>query len=214
MANSFGPWLPRPLWLWLRSTFLDSSTLTDTPYLLDPRWHDRIDNSRRPGRDFRPAKDSYRLRFDLMGTFDYGTFRKGSLAGWGVDERDPTADRKLIEFCLSLPHDQLLRNGITRPLARSALSDRLPQAILNDAPRGYQNAGWFEHVSVADMRKRADLIENSHGADIINVARVRDMIDAWPQSDQNSPKVVEEYRLTLLQALSLGHFIGTFSCGR
>ena len=32
-----------------------------------------------------------------------GNYNKGTLAGWGIDVRDPTADRRLVEFCLTVP---------------------------------------------------------------------------------------------------------------
>jgi hypothetical protein len=55
-----------------------------------------------------------------------GITRKGTLADGGIDVRDPTADRRLIEFCLSVPTEQFFRNGVPRALARAALADRVP----------------------------------------------------------------------------------------
>ena len=86
-------------------------------------------------------------RLGIMRGYDPGVFRKGSLARHGVDERDPTADLRLIEFALRLPSEHLIYRGIYKPLAREALSDRLPPFVLDLPVRGYQGADWISHVS-------------------------------------------------------------------
>ena len=47
----------------------------------------------------------------------------------GVEMRHPFFDRRLVEFCLSLPRDQKVRDGWTRFVMRSALGGILPEAI-------------------------------------------------------------------------------------
>jgi asparagine synthase (glutamine-hydrolysing) len=143
---------------------------------------------------------------------DPGPSRKASLALFGIDERDPTGDRELIEFCLGLPFDQLLKDGLTRPLARHALADRLPALTLNEAPRGYQMADWHEALRLEEVRGEVDRIAQTPlAASIINVPRLRQMIETWPTRGWNSPRVVLEYRFHFLIALSTAHFIRSFS---
>jgi asparagine synthase (glutamine-hydrolysing) len=212
LANSFGPWLPKRLWILANGLFAGASTKLLTPYLLAPAWAARIDNSSNPGRDTLPPKDSYAIRRRLLQSVDPGTSRKASLAGFGMDERDPTADRQLIEFCLALPFDQMLKDGVTRPLARLALADRLPSLTLNNAPRGYQMADWHEALRLEEVRSEVDRIaESPMAASIISVPRLRQMIEAWPTKGWNSPRVVMEYRFHFLIALSVAHFIRSFS---
>jgi asparagine synthase (glutamine-hydrolysing) len=211
LANSFGPWLPRPVWVQINARLAGGSSKAHRPHLLTERWAAEIDNSHNPGRDTVPPRDSYAMRRTLLQSVDPGTHRKGSLAGFGIDERDPTADRQLIEFCLSLPPDQLLKDGVTRPLARRALADRLPGAILNDGPRGYQMPDWNEALRLEEVRKQVELVAASPtAASIIDVGRLRQMVDDWPTGDWNSPRVVMEYRFRFLIALSVAHFIRSF----
>jgi len=47
----------------------------------------------------------------------------------GVEMRHPFFDRRLVEFCLSLPRDQKVRDGWTRFVMRRALGGILPEAI-------------------------------------------------------------------------------------
>jgi asparagine synthase (glutamine-hydrolysing) len=50
-------------------------------------------------------------------------------AAQGLEARFPFFDRRLVEFCLALPPDQKLRNGLGRYVLRAALQGRLPDAV-------------------------------------------------------------------------------------
>ena len=50
---------------------------------------------------------------------------------YGIDIKFPFMDRRLIEFCLSIPSNQKLRNGVSRSILRRSLKNILPNAILN-----------------------------------------------------------------------------------
>ena len=52
-----------------------------------------------------------------------------SAAAFGIELRYPFWDRRLIEFCLSLPADQKLQNGWTRFILRNSMSGVLPKAV-------------------------------------------------------------------------------------
>jgi asparagine synthase (glutamine-hydrolysing) len=58
--------------------------------------------------------------------------------------RDPTADRRVIEFCLSVPEEQYVRDGQERFLLRRAMAGILPDRVrLNETTYGRQSAdGW------------------------------------------------------------------------
>ncbi len=98
---------------------------------------------------YRPWKDGHAARLWALRRGDRGPHQKGVLAGWGIDVRDPTADRRLVEFCLAVPTDQFMRDGAPRALARRALADRLPAAVLNAPTKGYQAADWHEGLTAA-----------------------------------------------------------------
>jgi asparagine synthase (glutamine-hydrolysing) len=53
-------------------------------------------------------------------------------ASWcGCDVRYPFVDRRLVEFCLSIPLEQLTRPGETRSLMRRALAGIVPERVLH-----------------------------------------------------------------------------------
>jgi asparagine synthase (glutamine-hydrolysing) len=208
LATSFGPWMPHRVWLGLTRRFLGTSSRFGTPFLLRPRWAELVGASTGPRLDAHPARNSYLRRLRLLQTLDKGNSRKANLAIWGIDERDPTADRRLAEFCLSLPADQLLANGVSRPLARQALADRLPPQVLDAPLRGYQVADWYEAVDPEELSRHVDLIEGHPLCrEMFDVEALRGMIARWPPGEWSSPHVVQEFRIALHAALAAAHFI-------
>ncbi|MDB5694915.1 MAG: asparagine synthase [Sphingomonas bacterium] len=147
----------------------------------------------------------------LFAATDYGNYTKGVLGGWGIDLRDPTADRRLVEFCLSVPPEQYLAGGITRALARRAFADRLPPETANETRKGYQGADWFEGLD-ADRAALADEIahigRDSLAAGLIDLPRARALLADWPVGAQwQRDDQVMHYRLALLRGVSTGHFL-------
>lgn len=208
-ASSFGPWVPDAVWKPLRR--FSSRPETEAYSAVHPDLAAQLDARRElmgVGLAKRP-KDHFAERIRRICQYDFGEWRKGTLGGWGIDERDPTADRRLIEFCLSLPLDALLKDGVRRPLARAALADRLPPAVLDERRKGYQAADWHEGMT-AHREEIRSLIERIARHDvasaILDVAALRQMFDCWPAGGWDDPLVMARYRGSLLVALSAGHF--------
>ncbi|WP_282937471.1 lasso peptide isopeptide bond-forming cyclase [Paenibacillus sp. RC67] len=62
-------------------------------------------------------------------------------------KRDPTNDLRVIRFCLSLPEDQYVQNGLDRALIRRATKSMLPDNVrLNQSIRGVQGADWVHRM--------------------------------------------------------------------
>jgi asparagine synthase (glutamine-hydrolysing) len=211
LAYSFGPWLSRPLWEIAMGSSLSSAMKMGETSLLAPgsanQIHDQLRHSRR---EARPPKNSRAYRIRLMESMNTGNFRKAALARWGIEERDPTADRRVIEFCLTLPDEMLLRNGVPRPLAREALSDRLPVEVIDNRLRGYQMADWYEQITRQSMCALFEQVKTSHQASaIIDFEKVRRKLETWPEGNMNDSRVIQEYRGRLLRTLATARFIQT-----
>lgn len=50
-------------------------------------------------------------------------------SAWAVEPRDPYSDRRVVEFCLTLPGSQRLEGGWTKVIMRRAMAGRLPDAV-------------------------------------------------------------------------------------
>ncbi len=94
-------------------------------------------------------------------------------------KRDPTNDIRVIRFCLSLPEDQYVQNGMDRALIRRATQSYLPDKIrLNQHIRGVQGADWVHRMKpnwglyIKDIQqlKKDNLIFEFIDAKVLNVA--------------------------------------------
>jgi asparagine synthase (glutamine-hydrolysing) len=207
VAAALGPWLPKRLWA--AAERLSS----------DPSWR-LVPALRRPllervlrERASEPSErhlDRFDYAFTAFSGMDFGEHRKGIRAGWGVDKRDPTADIRLIEFCLSLPLDMLLDRSGRRPLARAALADRVPASVLDHRGKGYQASDW--HVGLtADLERARALVEDIAAdplaSSVIDPEPLRALLRSWPQGGWNDRLTISRYRNLFLQSLSAGHFL-------
>jgi asparagine synthase (glutamine-hydrolysing) len=215
LAQTFGPFTPVWLWDWANETFTGqrqdilSYTAVRAERLAEL---DLAALARERDLDFsyRPWKDGFAMRLWVMGRNDTGNINSGTLAGWGIDRRDPTADKRLVEYCLSIPTEQYLSGGVQRVLAKRALADRLPQAVLNEQKKGYQAADWHEGLTAARADVAAELSRLAAcapAAEALNIARMQKLVENWPKSGWERESVRQAYRLALLRGVSAGHFL-------
>jgi asparagine synthase (glutamine-hydrolysing) len=147
-------------------------------------------------------------RLHILRGFDAGPFRKGSLAKNGIDERDPTADRRLIEFALRLPPEHLLDGGTYKPLARAVLRNRVPAAVLDSSLRGYQGADWISRLRRDDVLAVTEEISSSTTVnDVIDLQRLKEVVSRWPDARTGNEWVVESFGRHVTAALAMGMFI-------
>jgi asparagine synthase (glutamine-hydrolysing) len=213
-AQTFGPFMPVPLWQAIGRLRGKASRLTDYSAISQEAAQAfRIaERGAERGVDFsyRPRGDPLETRLWSLRRVDAGNYNKGSLAGWGVDVRDPTADRRLIEFCIAVPPDQYLRHGIRRALARTAFADRLPARIVDERLKGYQAADWHEGLVGArdELGRELGRIEacGEAGATVDHAA-MRGLAETLPEGGWHQPATTQRYRIALLRGVSAGHFI-------
>ena len=116
-ANTFGPFLPVALWQWLNTTFTGATwDISEYTAIRKERAANLAALAHERDLDFgyRPWADGFAMRLWVMRRMDIGNFNKGALAGWGVDRRDPLADKRLVEYCLSIPTNVYLDGGVQR----------------------------------------------------------------------------------------------------
>jgi len=174
--------------------------------------------ARAHGLDFtyRPWRDGVARRLWVLNRADVGNYHHGTLAGWGIDVRDPTTDRRLIEFCLSVPTEQFFRNGVPRALARAALCDRVPAEVLNERRRGLQAVDWHEGMTAARaqiLEEITRLEQNGPAVRALDLSRMRRLAENWPTQGWHREDIVEQYRLALLRGIAVGHFLRRASGG-
>ncbi|MCU1354219.1 MAG: asparagine synthase [Acidimicrobiales bacterium] len=135
-------------------------------------------------------------------------------ARWGLDQRDPTADRRLVELCLRQPEWVLRRDGVTRAVARGAMSERLPGSILHATSRGQQLPDWLDRL--ADARGELSnelraLRGHPLSRALVDVDRLDRIAREWPEGQRSAdPEVIRDLRMVLPRALLISRYLRWF----
>ncbi|NQX66751.1 lasso peptide isopeptide bond-forming cyclase [Paenibacillus alba] len=129
-------------------------------------------------------------------------------------QRDPTNDLRVIRFCLSVPEEQYVQNGLDRALIRRSTEKLLPDAIrLNQRIRGVQGADWVHRMTphwgsfIADLQQLSndpDALRYLDGAQI-KAALTKVMAGARPEFATDS-----DYRI-LMRSLIVYRYMKKFA---
>lgn len=157
--------------------------------------------------DIRKSINNYML-FSQCGTAE----TKISLEH-GIAKRDPTRDKRVIEFCMSLPINQYVNNGEERSLVRRAMVGILPDKIrLNQYVRGKQSADFVQRLVPEWNNIRLDLehrMQKDYMRKYINTSKVLETID----SIDSSPQSEQYYKVQMIiVALVFGRFMDEAIC--
>jgi asparagine synthase (glutamine-hydrolysing) len=211
-AHTIGPYLPARLWSAINRWRGRDMALSEYSALSPAAAAEAKARMEASGGDlsYRPSIDAFATRLWVLGRVDFGVYNKGTLGGWGIDMRDPSGDRRLVELCLRIPMEQYLRGGRIRALARDAFADRLPPVIVNETRKGLQAADWYHGFAAARAEaseevERFGSLEPARAA--IDIERLRRLVADWPQGGWNTHQVQSHYRLALLRGISGGHFL-------
>jgi asparagine synthase (glutamine-hydrolysing) len=217
-SHTIGPFLPERLWLAinrLRGRSFERQDLN----ALHPTQAARVrETAKSAGVDlaYRPQRDPLASRIRRIGTIDWGNYNKGMLGGWGVEVRDPTGDRRLVELCLAIPPEEFLRGGQMRSIGRRVLADRAPAVIAEEQRKGRQAVDWHEGFAAARdevAREVARAAATPAAAGIVDTDMLERLMAEWPEGGWNLGTTESRYRLALLRGLSAAHFLRRASGG-
>lgn len=215
LDRAIGAWLPQPLWAAVHYMAGHTPIAARDYSVIAPARLRELQLNRRAremGLDlsYKPFRNAFDIRFGHFGRVDMGNYNKGMLAGWGVDHRDPTTDRALIDYCLALPTELFLADGLPRAFAVNMLADRVPARVLDERRRGMQAVDWFEGVDAARDAIGAEIARARTvpaAADALDLDRMAALVADWPTDDWRSSAVVTSYRVALIRGIAASHFL-------
>jgi asparagine synthase (glutamine-hydrolysing) len=169
--------------------------------------------ARKLGHDFH-----YRMRPDErmtgLSAVDYaGDWFAAEKALTGVEVRDPTADLEVVTYCLGVPPEQYLAEGIDRSLIRRAMWSLLPETVLTNRLSGLQAPDWYEQLACHREQLMCEVAEFSKSALVqrmIDVPRLERALKNWPAGGWHKTKVFQEYGLALPRAVAGARFLRWF----
>lgn len=153
------------------------------------------------------------VRRSLYDYYDPGVHNAAAAAGWQIEQRDPTQDKRIYEFCFGIPIEQYLVGGQNRSVIRRAMQGRLPESTLRRTMRGLQAADWYLTVgaSLSKLSAELDRVERSplacHALDIV---RLRTLLKTFPSSGYGSHDVSNNWHHALTRGLAVGSFLADY----
>lgn len=208
------PLLPNFLWK-LRESAQGRALGLKKYSAINPAWSKQMGSQRRAKQagfdtSFQPAWQGRQQRIQAINKMENGDYNALANA-YGLEMRDPTADVRLVEFCLAIPESQYLGGGQFKWLLRRLMKDVLPPEILDVKTRGLQSADWPEQMDRAIPQIREELEKlKAHGSasDYLDIKSLEKALDDWTSTDALNIKEAElRYRIRMLRGLSVGRFI-------
>ncbi|NBV24101.1 MAG: asparagine synthase [Proteobacteria bacterium] len=156
------------------------------------------------------------LRIWSLRRLDFGMHAAAAQRLAGIEMTDPTSDRRVMEFCLSVPEEHFIRDGMPRSLIRDAMADRLPEMVLKETRHGRQSADVLLHLA-GEKAAIATEIEQISRCDLasrcLDVPRMRTLFAHLPTGTYGADEY-GRYGVGLMRALSMGRFLRRAEEGR
>lgn len=226
LAEGWMPLMPDPLWRLLEAVRRRQATRlsADQPwkaysaihpdFAREARLKERALDKQHDLSYRRPGADSRYTRYRALA---FMSEMASELAGgfhvrYGIGMRGVPFDPRLINFCLSIPEEQCLRNGEPRWLIRRAMAGRLPEQILDVRRRGFPTANWLEQLRATRLRVMEELrsLRSSASAvTMIDLDRLEKLVAAL-EHVRDDPKDLERLSLQYRTVLEIGVMVGRF----
>ena len=133
-------------------------------------------------------------------------------AAYGLEVRDPTMDKRLIEFCLAIPQEQYRLDGQDRSLVRRAMVGLLPDAVRINTRRGRQAAD-LGHRLLAELPRVQNLMAQLEASElactVLDLPKMQAVLDAL-QVEVNR-ETTEQSMSILTRGLMTGMFLLKFA---
>lgn len=140
------PWTP-PFLYRLYSRYKRGQACVTDYSAIHPEFMKKIhllETMRSRGHDplFRPIADTHEMRYKIIHpeSSPVGCIWHELGHAMGMHILDPTLDKRVMEFCLAIPDDQYLKDGMNRRLVRRAFAGQLPDEVLWNPRKGLQAA--------------------------------------------------------------------------
>ena len=172
----------------------------------NPFWTEMLKSSVVPPQTFAPRFATAREEvFSVIQTTEMGDLAPAIY--FGVELKDPTSDRALIELMLQVPAERLVDASLGRPLFEDAFRGQLDDELLNDRRRGRQAADWWKLFSPESLRSQ---IEELQALSIVRTAidfrHTEKYLERWPRTPLEAYDN-ENLFYDLLSAVSLALFL-------
>lgn len=218
LALSVLPLLPRALWAGVMAVrYGGEPDVIGHRTALRRNWAEQaetVERGRQAGYD--PARIQARSKqqwqaLSLQGAgHEVAELWQGFGQVYGIERRDPTAHRPLVEFCFGLPTDQYLRDGTPRWLARRMGQGRLPETQLANLDTGRHQADWQVRLLRAApelVTEIETLAQDSDVSAMIDVERIAERLRSLSGKPVLNRAEIDFFRMAVPRAINAARFI-------
>jgi len=187
--------------------------------VINPAFEKRLDLQKvmsRKGHDpfFAMKLDSKRARFDSMkpGRSIGGFFSFELGAEYTMENRDPTIDKRILEFCLGIPDRQFFSKGTDRFLIRRAMDGLLPPKVLMNFRKGVQAADLNVRL-IKILPEIQRILEKIEASELASFYLDVPQMFRWFRQLEQHHNPLEPYRWSspLMTGIGVGLFLVRFS---
>lgn len=132
-------------------------------------------------------------------------------AGYSLAIRDPTLDKRLLEFCLAVPNHCYNRGGQSRLLLRNSMAGLMPPRVLWNSRKGLQAADLGPRVlnSASEIIEILNQLERSPlGREYLDLVKMQRVLDSLKV--RVTPENTNQCASILLRGLMAGIFLLRF----
>jgi asparagine synthase (glutamine-hydrolysing) len=147
----------------------------------------------------------------LAGGADVFDLYSGYRPWFGIETRDPTADRRVVEYCMAVPGSQYLLDGVARSLIRRAMAGLLPDQLRLRQSYGMQGPDWPEWLPSirGELQTELQRLARSETATrCLDLQRMQQLVDRWPERLTLAHE--KDYALMLMRGITMGRYIRWF----
>jgi len=123
---------------------------------------------------------------------------------YGFDQRDPSGDRRVAEFCLALPERFYLRDGVNRRLVRCGMRHFLPRSIVDEHKIGLQDADWFARVERNREQIKQRYRQFREDPDVSQLFDIEKIDEMWAEFDATDWRTAPRRKAVRMQLALLG----------
>jgi asparagine synthetase B (glutamine-hydrolysing) len=156
-----------------------------------------------------------RIEFEDIYAWNSGSTLNTKLSlRYSLWKRDPTNDIRVVRFCLSVPEEQCVQNGLDRALIRRSTENILPDQIrLNQRIWGIQGADWVHRIvpywkAITDEAKK--LSNDERALEYMDRTVLNSAIEKLEQGPKPTLMSEPGYR-NIMRSLIVYRFIKQFS---
>jgi asparagine synthase (glutamine-hydrolysing) len=129
---------------------------------------------------------------------------------YNIWSTDPTADKRILEFCTSIPNEQFYRKGTKRYLFKRAMKGIMPDEVIFNTMKGKQAAD-FRQRFLQDMPEIKSIVESIKASEICNYyLDVKKIESALPLIEQDNFDSTRMMSRILFRGIAFGLFLQRF----